>query len=201
VPLEPRPYIKDGTTYAPLRQLAEALGATVEWCGSSINVYPPVGPPVRVKYSFVLGSYTITFNALEAKSPSFFNACRAGQYLNGKVIAAGEIFSFNAAVGPRIKTRGFIPGIIFVGSTKVPETGGGVCRTATLLHNAVMAAGLEVVERHRHSQPVTYVPPGKDATVYYGSLDYRFRNNGLFPVRLEFQSAGPSITLKIWETG
>ncbi|OIQ09909.1 VanW like protein [Moorella thermoacetica] len=201
VPLQPRPQIKDGVTYAPLRQVAEALGARVDWREDGIHVYTPAGEQVSIKYIHLLGRYTITFPEKEAGSPSLHNARLAGQYFNGLVVPPGGVVSFNNVVGPRTGARGFVPGIIFMGDQKVPEIGGGICRTATLLHNAVLSAGLEVVERHRHGLPVTYVPPGYDATVYYGVLDYRFRNNRPVPIKLEFTSQGSSITMAIWELG
>ncbi len=201
IPLQPRPYIRDGRTFAPLKPLAEVLGATLMWDGRAFCLCPKSGPPVKIRYTYILGSYTITFSPGEARTGNFTNACRAGQYLNGKIVPPGGVLSFNAAVGPRTTARGFISGIVFSGDDKVPEIGGGVCRAATLLHNAVLAAGLQVVERHRHSQPVTYVPPGRDATVYYGVFDYRFRNNRPDPIRLDFKRAGPSITMTIWQLG
>ncbi len=200
-PLKPRPLIKDGVTYAPLRVIAEALGARVEWREDGIHVYTPAGKPVDITFIHRLGQYTITFPAKEAGGPGLHNARLAGRYLNGAIVAPGEVLSFNNTVGPRTAAKGFVPGIIFMGDDKIPEIGGGVCRTATLLHNAVLAAGLEVVERHRHGQPVTYVPPGYDATVYYGILDYRFRNNRPVPIKLEFNSWGSSISMAVWELG
>jgi len=201
ISLLPQPYIRDGRTFAPLKPLAEALGATLVWDGRAFYLCPKSGPSVKIRYTYILGSYTITFSTGEARTGNFANACRAGQYLDGKIVPPGGILSFNAAVGPRTTARGFISGIVFSGDDKVTEIGGGVCRAATLLHNAVLAAGLQVVERHRHSQPVTYVPPGRDATVYYGVLDYRFRNNRPDLIRLEFKKAGSSIAMTIWQLG
>ncbi|HHX77032.1 MAG TPA: VanW family protein, partial [Firmicutes bacterium] len=57
-----------------------------------------------------------------------------------------------------------------------PGIGGGVCQVSTTLFNAVDRAGLEIVERYRHSQPIDYVPLGRDATIS-DYLDFKFRNN------------------------
>lgn len=199
LPLEPRPYIQKGVTYVPLLSLAERFGLVVTRRDRGFTMISPAGLTVEIGYTRLQGSYTIAFSDREAKTPNFANACRAGYYLNGVVVAPGEVFSFNRAVGPRTREKGFVPGIVFSGKRQAYELGGGVCRTATLLHNAVLSAGLEVVERHRHGQPVSYVPPGRDATIYYGILDYRFRNNHSGPIRLEFLREGPKITMRIWE--
>jgi hypothetical protein len=57
-----------------------------------------------------------------------------------------------------------------------------VCRAATALHRAVLAAGLEIVERRRHSCPPPYAPDGDDAAVWWGAWDYRFRNSLSVPL-------------------
>ncbi|HBG77165.1 MAG TPA: hypothetical protein DDW86_09440, partial [Clostridiales bacterium] len=36
--------------------------------------------------------------------------------------------------------------------------------------------------RYHHSFPVSYLPAGRDATVSYGSADFKFRNNRKTPV-------------------
>jgi hypothetical protein len=199
--LEPRPFARNGATFAPFLELSECLGLGVTSQNGKFVVLSPEGITVLIGYTRLQGSYTIAFNDREAQTPNFANACRAGYYLNGYLVKAGDIFSFNKSVGPRNRERGFIPGITFIGQRQVYEMGGGVCRAATLLHNAVLDAGLEIIERHCHSQPVTYVPPGRDATIYYGVLDYRFRNNQQEAIELEFLQEGPKITMRIWRQG
>lgn len=59
----------------------------------------------------------------------------------------------------------------------VKGDGGGVCQDSSTLFQAVRQANLNVEERHSHSLPVAYVPKGQDATVSYGILDFRFKND------------------------
>lgn len=55
---------------------------------------------------------------------------------------------------------------------------GGNCQVSSTLYNVVLQInGLEVKERHEHIKPVHYVEKGKDATVAYGSVDFKFKNN------------------------
>ena len=62
--------------------------------------------------------------------------------------------------------------------------GGGNCQVSSTLYNAVLAIpSLVVVERHEHGKDVGYVPDGKDATVSYGSLDLKFRNDLDYDIR------------------
>lgn len=100
----------------------------------------------------------------------------AAAAINNYLLFPGELFSFNKAVGPRTVERGYELAPIIVGGSVVPGLGGGICQVSSTLYNAVLEAGLEVVERYPHSLPVGYVPPGRDATVS-DYLDFKFRNN------------------------
>ncbi|MBM7868205.1 hypothetical protein GTO89_10155 [Heliobacterium gestii] len=104
------------------------------------------------------------------------NASTALDHLDGYVLQANETFSFNDAVGPRTADRGFITGMSLVENRFIQEQGGGICFASTIIHQAASRTDVAIVEQNHHSRPVAYVPPGGDATVYYGELDYRFRN-------------------------
>ncbi|HWP97025.1 MAG TPA: VanW family protein [Syntrophomonadaceae bacterium] len=110
------------------------------------------------------------------------NIALAADGINYTVVWPGQVFSFNEVVGPRTPERGFLPApVLIIGGSDL-EYGGGVCQLASTLYNAVLHAGLQVVERHPHSRPVSYVPPGQDATVDYGAMDFSFRNSRSGPV-------------------
>ncbi|MGI6548857.1 MAG: VanW family protein [Syntrophomonadales bacterium] len=108
------------------------------------------------------------------------NIVLALRSINNQIVWSGDTFSFNETVGPRSPERGYRPAPV-IGGDGIGY-GGGVCQVSTTLYNAVMGAGLEVVERYPHSSRVPYVAPGKDATVVFGALDFRFRNNTDYPV-------------------
>ena len=59
----------------------------------------------------------------------------------------------------------------------VDEIGGGICQVSSTIYMATLLTNLEQVERAPHRFAVTYTPLGQDATVYWGSLDYRFKND------------------------
>lgn len=130
----------------------------------------------------VLGRYKTIFHPGE-KSRTV-NLKLAAAAINGQVILPGKTFSFNKTVGPRTRERGYLEATIFVSGKKEQGMGGGICQVSSTLYNAVLNSKLRVVERHTHSLPVTYVPTGRDATVSYGYLDFRFQNNGKRPVKI-----------------
>ncbi len=122
----------------------------------------------------------------------------AAERLRGLVVQPGKTFSFNAAVGPRTPQAGFQTGRIFVGDRIVQGCGGGVCQVATTLYNVVLLADLPVLERHRHSLTVPYVPPGQDATVAWNYADFRFRNNLNGPLLLWSRTEGRRLTISLY---
>ena len=131
----------------------------------------------------VLGRYKTSFNPGEKNRT--INLKLAAAAINGQVIQPGKTFSFNKTVGPRTRERGYLEATIFVGGKKEQGLGGGICQVSSTLYNAVLKSKLKVVERHTHSLPVTYVPTGKDATVSYGYLDFRFQNNQKYPIKIQ----------------
>ncbi len=100
-------------------------------------------------------------------------ACRR---LNGHVIPPKSVFSFNAAVGEGSARNGFVYGRVLYREETRLEPGGGLCQASTTAYNALLLAGFQIVERHRHSQPITYAPLGLDATIMYGKKDLRMKN-------------------------
>lgn len=116
------------------------------------------------------------------------NAQLAAQLISGTIFKPGEIFSFNRIVGPRTVSRGFTMGRSVIqtvyGPEFVPDVGGGVCQTSTVIYQAAKSAGLEIVERHPHVLSVGYAASGEDAAVVYGSQDMKFRNNRNRPVKI-----------------
>ncbi|MDR5709308.1 MAG: VanW family protein [Armatimonadota bacterium] len=106
------------------------------------------------------------------------NILLTARLLRGRVLRTGEIFSFNEAVGPRTQARGFRPAPVILHEEFVPGDGGGVCQVSSTLFNAALLADLTILHRTNHSLPVSYLPLGRDATVIYGVVDLRFRNDG-----------------------
>ena len=112
------------------------------------------------------------------------NVRLAAQYMNGTVLNPGEVFSFNDAVGPRTRARGFKEAQIFAAGEIVDGLGGGICQVSSTLYMAAMKADMKTVSRRNHSFYVDYAPKGQDATVVYGSIDFKFENTSPYPIKI-----------------
>lgn len=104
------------------------------------------------------------------------NILLACDRINGAVIKPGEIFSFNDTVGEGSLENGFAMGRVLYRDHLSYEAGGGLCQASSTIFNAFLLAGCAIIERHRHYQPVSYVPLGLDATIKFGKKDLRMKN-------------------------
>ncbi|EGW36140.1 VanW family protein [Desulfosporosinus sp. OT] len=127
------------------------------------------------KIKNIMGDYTTYFSPQDV--PRTKNLRLAAIALNNRLIAPGQVFSFNDVVGERTEAAGYLPALIFVDRSMIKGDGGGICQDSSTLLQAVRQAHLNVVEKHTHSLPVSYVLKGQDATVSFGILDFRFRND------------------------
>lgn len=110
------------------------------------------------------------------------NVYHGTNMLRGIIIMPGDEFSQNRFIGPYTAYNGYKKGPTYVGNRLISTIGGGVCKISSTLYNVCTLSDLKVLERHPHGMPVPYVPYGQDATVSYGSKDFRFKNNTKFPI-------------------
>ncbi len=121
-------------------------------------------------------------------------ACQA---INNTIVRPGEVFSFNNTVGQRTAAKGYKPAAVFSGGLTENEVGGGICQVASTIYYAALQADLEIVERTEHAFVVDYVPLGMDATIYWGSLDFKFRNNTNYPIRIKASVSGGQVHVSL----
>ncbi|HSN43434.1 MAG TPA: VanW family protein, partial [Propionibacteriaceae bacterium] len=151
----------------------------------------------------VTGEFTTYFPYAEYRNN---NLSRAAASINNTFLEPGEIFSLNGTLGQRTAANGYIDGWVIVGNQLQKEVGGGVSQSATTTFNAAFFAGLKDIEHHPHSLYFDRYPAGREATVYYGSLDLRFQNDTPYGVLMQayVKKASPgnsgSITVRVWST-
>lgn len=148
----------------------------------------------------LLSSATTTFKGSSAER--IHNVRTAASRLDGYIIAPGETFSFNHAVGDIAPETGFKEGLVISGGRTVPGVGGGVCQVSTTTFRALYQAGLPVVERNPHAYRVHWYDPiiGFDAAVYQPYLDLRMKNDTPSPLLLRtyYDPDKVSLTVSVW---
>ncbi|MDR3269968.1 MAG: VanW family protein [Peptococcaceae bacterium] len=143
----------------------------------------------------LLGEYATYYNAYDGNRAH--NLRLAAQSLNNVLLAPGEEFSFNDTLGERTPEAGYKTAIIYADQSMLTSYGGGICQDASTLYQAVRQAKLPVTERHTHTLPVGYVSKGEDATVAYGVLDFRFRNDTDAYVLIRAAAEGSWLTISV----
>lgn len=173
--------------------------------GSTIEI--PLGkiqPEMTLKqykakyFSDELAAYSIHYTGNANRTENLKLACKA---INGTVLEPGEVFSFNGIVGERTAEKGYKEGIIYAdGGASESEVGGGICQIASMIYYCTLLADLQTVEREPHMYVVSYVNPGMDATVYWGALDFKFKNTNETPILINTTIKDGLVSVKLTGT-
>lgn len=118
---------------------------------------------------------------------------------NGVVIQPHEVYSFSGYAGnTNLESEGYKAATVISGGRYRQEIGGGVCQAATTIYNAAVYANLGIVEREGHYWCSTYTSSGFDATISYGNIDLKLRNNTDYPIFLETKMVDRKLTCNIY---
>ena len=146
----------------------------------------------------LLAEFSTKFNATNKARAT--NLALAASKINGLVMQPGDEFSYNETVGERTPERGFCKATVYSGEGTDEDYGGGICQTSSTLYYTCIMCNLEILERTNHRYTVHYQDAGTDATVSWGTYDYKFKNNKEYPIKLTFNVKGGTITCRIYGT-
>lgn len=159
-------------------------------------------PKVTVKslsqeaFPDLLATYSTTYSSSNVNRST--NISLATKSVNGYVLMPDETFSYNDTVGQRTAARGYKEAGVYLNGEVTTGLGGGICQVSSTLYNAVLLANLEIVDRSNHTFKPTYVPAGQDATVSWGSPDFKFKNNRNYPIRIVASSGSGRVSFNIY---
>lgn len=128
----------------------------------------------------------------------FHNVASTALILQDRLLGPGEVFDYATVVKETETRYGFQEAPVIYNGKLVPGVGGGICQVSSTLYNAVLRAGLEIVERRNHSLPVSYVPLGQDATYSDGYINFRFRNSSDAFILVRTVTESNKLTVKIF---
>ena len=142
---------------------------------------PGTNPDESMFYKDLLASVTTNMDGVANRS---FNVNRAAESCNGKVIQPGEVFSYIDTIGDPSARNGYKTSTGYQNGETVAMDGGGVCQVSSSLYYCAVYSNLEIVKRACHAFSTGYIANGLDATIFYPSLDFKFRNNTGFPIKI-----------------
>jgi vancomycin resistance protein VanW len=146
-------------------------------------------------FSTVLVSKTYSIQSLN--QAQITNLRVAARHLDGLVLQPGDRFSFNRVIGPRTAPRGYRPAPSYLGGESPASMGGGICLLSSAVYQLALEAGLPIQERIPHLRTIHSVPPGLDATVWYGRADLQFTNSLSIPVRVSAKLHSGALALAL----
>ena len=120
--------------------------------------------------------------------------------MNGKVIKSGETFDLLETIGPISTANGYKESGIIQNGIYTKGLGGGLSQLATTSYNAGFFGGMIDVEHKPHSYYISRYPEGREATIYEGSINMRWRNDSPYAVLIQSWVAGNQIHVALWST-
>ena len=109
-----------------------------------------------------------------------------GEALDGTVVRPGETFSLWRLAGRPTASAGYAAAAAIKGGRLTTDMGGSTCLLSTVMYNAALLAGMDIVERWAHSVDTygdsRYFELGRDCSIEYGYRDLRFRNGFAYEV-------------------
>lgn len=165
-------------------------------------VYEPIPPTLSTEAANGLGIREVIgeFTTGGFEYASGVNIRLAAGAINGAVLKPGETFSLNGYTGPRGTAQGYIESGIINNGRPDKAVGGGISQLATTLYNASYFAGMEDVEHTEHSYYISRYPAAREATVFEGAIDLKFRNPASTGVLIQAFGTDSEVTVRIWGT-
>jgi len=120
--------------------------------------------------------------------------------ITGTLVLPGETFSLTDALGPVTAAAGFNDAWVIVNGEHIKGIGGGLSQMSTTTFNAAYLAGFEDVEHTPHSEWFTRYPEGREATIYIGSIDMKFKNTSPTGALLRSWIEAGRLHVAIWGT-
>jgi vancomycin resistance protein YoaR len=128
------------------------------------------------------------------------NIRRVAEQVNGAILRPGETFSLNGYTGPRNAATGYVDAGIIDHGRPSRGIGGGISQFATTIYNASYFAGMTDVDHKEHSYYISRYPAAREATVFEGAIDVKFRDDSPTGILIQTAWSPSSITVTLWGT-
>ncbi|MBO3086455.1 VanW family protein [Cellulomonas fengjieae] len=128
------------------------------------------------------------------------NIANGASKISGTLIRPEEIFSLTQALGPIDAAHGYVEAGAIVSGEHKDAWGGGLSQISTTTYNAAFLAGFEDVEHRPHSEWFSRYPEGREATIFTGTLDMRWKNNTPYGALVQAWVSDGRVYVRVWGT-
>jgi vancomycin resistance protein YoaR len=159
-------------------------------------------PTLSTEQANALGITTqiSTFTTGGFAADSGQNIRRVAEQVNGAIVRPRETFSLNGYTGPRNAATGYVDAGIIDHGRPSRGIGGGISQFATTIYNAAYFAGMTDVEHKEHSYYISRYPAAREATVFEGAIDVKFRDDSPTGILIQTAWTPTSVTVTFWGT-
>ncbi|HET7397639.1 MAG TPA: VanW family protein [Intrasporangium sp.] len=128
------------------------------------------------------------------------NLVVATRRINGTYVPPGGTFSLNGILGERTTDKGYADGTVIIDGRLTRGTGGGVSQVSTTIYNLAYFAGADIVEATPHAFFIPRYPEGREATVYWPTVDNKWKNDTAYGMLLQTWVEGGQVRGRVWST-
>jgi vancomycin resistance protein YoaR len=179
----------DGTAVdeaAVTKQVAAAIGSE----NRTVEIKPVVAKPKLTTEQAVKGGVkelVVDFSSPFPLSDTTRtqNLRVATRTINGTYIPPGGTFSLNGILGERTTAKGYADGTVIINGRLTRGTGGGISQVSTVIYNLAYFAGADTQEFTPHAFFIPRYPEGREATVFWPSVDNKWKNDTPYGMLLQ----------------
>ncbi|QHO90502.1 Tat pathway signal sequence [Actinomyces sp. 432] len=128
------------------------------------------------------------------------NLQRGTEMINGTLVPPGETFSTTDALGPVDLEHGYTYAGVVTDGQHTDAMGGGLSQVGTTVFNAGFEAGMDDVEHWPHTYWFTRYPAGREATIWTGVKDVKWRNSTPYTVLVQAWAGDGEVHVRLWST-
>jgi vancomycin resistance protein YoaR len=128
------------------------------------------------------------------------NLIVASRTINGTYLAPGETFSLNGILGERTTAKGYQDGTVIINGRLTRGIGGGISQVSTVIYNMAYFAGVQILEFTPHAFFIPRYPEGREATVYWPTVDNKWKNDTPHGMLLQTWVEGGYVHGRVWST-
>lgn len=142
----------------------------------------------------------------EIKTPLTDDSVRTKNLLVGTkkitntLVKPDETFSLEEALGPITAENGFVSSGVVANGFNSTAMGGGLSQLSTNTFNIGYLGGMEDVEHKPHSKYFDRYPMGREATLWEGTIDMKWKNTSPYGVVIDTWVADGYVHSQLWST-
>jgi vancomycin resistance protein YoaR len=185
--------------------LVKRVVAAISGTNRTVDLSPaPARPPFTTEDAQKAGVTTLVANFVSpfptGDATRTNNLVVATKRIDGTYVPPGGTFSLNGILGERTEDKGYADGTVIIDGRLTRGTGGGISQVSTVIYNMAYFAGVDMLEFSPHAFFIPRYPEGREATVYWPTIDNKWKNDTPYGMLLQTWVEGGFVHGRVWST-